>query len=83
MLLLNDFLFLHFLPAFAWAWLDHFISSLSFYEGPKAQKIVQWFGTVKLPILYIMFQPSELTTATKVFVHFNMGFSAGQLWFSA
>ena len=54
--------------------LEHFISSLNFYQGPKAWKIAEWVCIVNFVILYIMFQPSDLTTATKVFIEFNMGF---------
>ena len=37
------FYFYTFYQLFAWACLDHSISSLNFYEGPKSRKIVLWY----------------------------------------
>ena len=50
---------------------------------PKLEKVFSGIYAVRLPIIYMVFKPSELTTATKVFIHFDMGFSAGKKWFSA
>ena len=45
---------------------------------PNLEKLFSGICAVRFPILYIMFEHSELTTATKFFIHFNMGFSAGE-----
>ena len=40
---------------------------------PNLEKLLCGICALRLPILYIMFQPSELTKATNVFIHFNVG----------
>ena len=73
------FYFYFFCHHSAWTCLNHSISSLNFYESPKARKSVMWYLRCQASYyIYMMFEPSELTTATKVFIHFDMGFSAGK-----
>ena len=52
---------------------------IKFLSTSQSSKICQLDLHCQLPILYIMSQPSELTTATNVFIHFNGIFVQGTM----
>ena len=47
-------------------------------KAPKLEKLFSDVCAVRLSILYIMFQPSELTTATKVLFILIWGLAQGK-----